>query len=98
RGVAERGDVAHLPEVVRALTDSRETNVPMLADILRRFGEPAVPFLVELARNATVPPVRMAAVTALGHIGSLRAFDGLVGLVADPEPALRVRALESLAR
>lgn len=98
RGVAERGDVRHLPEVVRALTASRATNVPMLADILRRFGEPAVPFLVDLARDATVPQVRMAAVTALGHIGALQAFDGLAGLAGDPDPAVRVRALESLAR
>ncbi len=99
RGLADRGDVSRLPAVVEALSSARETNVPMLTDILRRFGEPAVPSLAELGTSETaVLPVRLATVSALGHIGSLSALGPLLELARDPAPGLRVRALESLAR
>lgn len=99
RGVAERGDVGHLPLVLKALTVSRETNVPMLSDILRRFGESAVPFLSELAVKAVAPGVRYAAVSALGDIGSLQAFPLLSDLACEaPLAGVRSRALRSLAQ
>jgi HEAT repeat protein len=99
RGVADRGDTAHLAEVVNALSRSRETNVPMLADILRRFGEPAVPGLAELARSPVATlGVRVAAVMALGSIGALAAMEPLLEMSHDANPVLRARALESLAK
>jgi HEAT repeat protein len=99
RGVADRGDALHLPEVVDALSRSRETNVPMLADILRRFGEPAVPELAELAASPVAAlGVRVAAVMALGSIGSLTALDPLLEMSRDPNPVLRACTLESLAK
>lgn len=104
RGVAERGNALHLPLVVTALSHARETNVPLLADILRRFGPDAVPALSDLARGASpgagtvAVGVRLAAVSALGGIGSLQAFDDLQELSRDAHPGVRVRALESLAQ
>jgi HEAT repeat protein len=96
---AERGEALNLPLVVRALSQSRETNVPMLADILRRFGEPGVESIAKLAQSAkAVPGVRSAAVSALGSIGSLKAFDALQTLSHDASPMLRTRALESLTK
>lgn len=96
---AERGEALNLPLAVRALSRSRETNVPMLADILRRFGEPGVESIAALAENAdAVPGVRSAAVTALGSIGSLRALDALQRLSEDDRPVLRERTLEALAK
>ncbi len=99
RGVAERGDASLLPRVVAALTRSRETNVPMLADILRRFGAPAAPALSELAESSSAAlAVRLAAVAALGGIGALDALAPLLRLAQDPAEAVRAGALESLAR
>jgi len=98
RGVAERGDARNLPVVVDALAKVRETNVPLLADILRRFGPQAVPALAGLAQSDAVPGVRLAAVSALGGIGSLEAFDALQTLSRDAAPGMRVRALESMAQ
>jgi HEAT repeats len=97
RGVADRGHALNLPLVVKALSKARETNVPLLADILRRFGPEAVPALAGLAQGNAVVGVRLAAVSALGGIGSLQAFDDLQALSRDAVPGVRVRALEALA-
>jgi hypothetical protein len=99
RGLADRGDIQSFARVVRALGNARTTNVPMLADILRRFGEPAVPALGALARSdGATPGVRLAATTALGSIGSLQAFEPLEILANHPDAGLRTRALESLGK
>lgn len=98
RAIADRGDARHLDAVVAALARARATNVPLLADTLRRFGEPAVPAIAELARAADTLEIRFAAVTALGHIGSLTAFATLIALMDDAEPAIRRRALHALAQ
>jgi HEAT repeat protein len=99
RGVAERGNVGHLAHVLKALARSRETNVPLLTDILRRFGQQAVPALEELSVRAVAPGIRYAAISALGEIGSLQAFQLLCELARGAEEAgARVRALKSLAQ
>jgi hypothetical protein len=99
RGIAERGETAHIPKIVDALSRSRTTNVPMLADILRRFGAPAVPAVAALAASSgALLGVRLASTMALGGIGALEALEPLVGLAADPAPGLRAAALDSLAK
>lgn len=98
RGIADRGDLRNLPLIVEALAGTRATNVPLLADTLRRFGEAAVPDVSRLALEAGTQEIRLAAVTALGMIGSLSAFPALAGLVEDPFPPVRRRALHALAQ
>jgi HEAT repeat protein len=98
RGVAERGVAANLALVIKALSKTQETNVPLLSDILRRFGVEAVPELTDLAQGTAIPPIRLAAVQALGNIGSLDAFGPLRDLSRDPLVGVRVAALEALAR
>jgi HEAT repeat protein len=99
RGLAERGEAAHVPRAVQALSGSRETNVPMLADILRRFGEPAAPAVAELAMSPRAAfGVRLAAVGALGGIGALGSLEPLARLADDPAAGVRVAALDALAK
>ena len=99
RGIADKGDLESLPEIVRVLGSARETNVPVLADILRRFGAEAVPSLAELSQSSQASQgIRMAAVSALGRIGSLAAYPALSELAVDTDPALRAEALAALGK
>jgi hypothetical protein len=98
RALADRRDYEALPETVRVLGKARETNVPLLADILRRFGEPAVPTLAALALSEASQGVKLAAVSALGGIASLTAFGPLSDLAAEPDPVLRAAAVNALGR
>lgn len=98
RALADRGDHESLPETVRMLGKTRETNVPLLSDILRRFGEPAVPPLAALALSEASQGVKLAAISALGGIGSLTAFGPLSDLAGEPDPVLRAAAVAALGR
>jgi hypothetical protein len=98
RALADRRDYESLPETVRVLGRMSQTNVPLLSDILRRFGEPAVPPLTALALSEASQGVKLAAIGALGGIGSLTAFAPLADLATEPDPVLRAAAVAALGR
>ncbi len=98
RGLAQRGATQHIAQITHYLSQSGQTNTLMLSDILSRFGEVAVPSLLELASSHANSEMRMAAVIALGTIGSLQAVDTLIQLADDPEVDIRARAITALGK
>lgn len=98
RALALRGAVEHIDTIVEGLTRSQQTNTPMLADILKRFGEPGIPSLVTLTRAGGTLEVRIAALMALGFIGAMQAVPTLVELADDSQPEIRSHAIAALGR
>lgn len=98
RSLAERQAIEALPDILRHLARTERQNATMLADVLRRFGEPALDMLTELTAEATQPEVRLAAIAALQAIGSLQASPALVRLASDPLADVRAAAICALAR
>ncbi|HEX2779700.1 MAG TPA: HEAT repeat domain-containing protein, partial [Gemmatimonadaceae bacterium] len=62
----------------------------------RHAAADALPRLVALATTDPVPPVRMAAIDALGEIGGARAAAALVTLAGDHDESIARQALEAL--
>lgn len=98
QGLAARGAVKQISQIVRSLNRSGHTNSTMLADVLRRFGEDAVPALLKLAQSGAGVEIRMAAIMALGSIGSLQAVRVLMKLIGDAEDDIRIQSIDALGR
>jgi len=96
RSLAARNANECLPDILVHLARSKRQNPTMLADVLRRFGEPALPMLSSLASKAVQPEIRLAAIRALDAIGSLEAVSPLVTLAADASPEIRAAAVNAL--
>ena len=94
--LAEIGPDA-LPAVLAALREAPAPAAERLLGLLRGFGKPAMPVLMEALKHAA-PPVRAAAAKALGGMGrdGKPALEPLFALAADPEPAVRAAALRAL--
>ena len=58
----------------------------------------AAPPLASAARTDGEPNVRAAAVTALGHMAAVDEIETLLAAVEDPDPLVRRRASEAIAR
>lgn len=97
RALARRHAIRDLPYIVSCLARSEQTNTLILADILRRFEEPAVPYLLALANKGAKLEVRIAALNALGAIGSVEAVEGLLELVEHDITDIRAQAMAALA-
>jgi len=70
-----------------------------LVALLGKTGSPrAAPALIELARDATDPSIRIAAVRALGWVGRSGQDDVLMHALDDDNPNLRLAAALSLRR
>ncbi|MFD2174720.1 HEAT repeat domain-containing protein [Rhodobacter lacus] len=104
RGLARHGEI-DCSDVLRALAKTTQTNTLMLADVLGRFGETALPVLHDLA--TTVPDgadetarrhVRRAAIMAIGTIGALGSTTVLRGLLRERDAPLRAAAATALGR
>lgn len=98
RALAHRGAKQHIGQIVASISRSKQTNTLMLSDILHRFGEPAVPTLLQLAKSDANLDVRVSALMALGSIGALEAVDDLIALSGDKEPEIRARAIAALGK
>lgn len=98
RGLAMRGAVEHINDIVEHLTKSGQTNTPMLSDILHRFGEPVVQPLITLANSNANSEVRTAAVMALGAIGSLNAVNTLIALADDADIDICAQSIAALGK
>ena len=68
RCLARRRAVNLLPEVIIAVNHEGQQNKTLLADVLLRFGEEAVPYLEKLVSSAVNETVRAAALEALVFI------------------------------
>lgn len=98
RALALRGAKQHIGQIVASISRSKKTNTLMLSDILHRFGEPAVPTLLQLANSDANLDVRVSALMALGSIGALEAVDDLIALSDDKAPEIRARAIAALGQ
>lgn len=98
RALAHRGAKQHIGQIVASISRSKRTNSLMLSDILHRFGEPAVPTMLQLAKSDANLDVRVSALKALGSIGSLEAVDDLIALSGDKAPEIRARAIAALGQ
>ncbi|MDX2028868.1 MAG: HEAT repeat domain-containing protein [Alphaproteobacteria bacterium] len=97
RSLAGRNAVEAMPAILEELSRAKRQNSAMLADVLGRFGEPALPMLTALAASQAQMEVRLAAITAMTSIGSLDAVPGLVELASDSLPDIRAQAIRALA-
>ncbi|MDD3287386.1 MAG: HEAT repeat domain-containing protein [Alphaproteobacteria bacterium] len=98
RGLAQLGDLQHINSILVSLTKTDRTNMPLLADILRRFGEPALSALHLLAAVATAIEVRVAALKAIGNIRSPISLGPLLYLLKDNLAIIRAQAAASLGQ
>ena len=98
RSLAARSAIETLPDILKQLARAKSHNIAMLADVLERFGEPAVGVLMPLASDAAQLDVRLAAITALGAIGSLETVPALIALTTDTDGDIRAQAVNALGR
>jgi HEAT repeat protein len=96
RSLAARKAIEALPQILAQLEHARRQNTAMLADVLRRFDEPAIEMLIQLAIGAAQPEVRLAAIRAMDAIGSLQAVPALISLAADPLADIRAESIAAL--
>lgn len=100
RALSRRGDAEDLGIVLDHMKEAGQRNTLVLTEILTSFGTPALPTLFTLAASDAPDPMRLAAITALGTIGSREAVPSLLEIAARNETGaeLRARALQSLGR
>ncbi len=83
--------------LVAALSDSDSETRRLACDRLAsRHGKEAVPELTRVLTSDTNPDVRLAAVRALGLTRDAAAVPPLVEALADADPAMQTRAVDSL--
>ncbi len=83
---------------VEKLAAAQQTNTLFLADVLYRFGEGAVPSLINLAGSATQSEVRVAAIKALGYVHSTETAQALTPFLDDKDPDVRAQAIAVLGK
>lgn len=98
RGLAKRDEIEHLPFIVDCLSKASNTNTFLLADVLKHFGKPATPYLLQLANLDAEVEIRLAAIMAVGFIGALDSVDGLIILTKDESLDVRAKAIAALGR
>ena len=94
--LAEIGPDA-LPAVLAALQGAPAPDAERLLGLLRGFGKPAIPVLLEALKHPS-PQVRAAAAKALGGMGreAKSAAEPLFALASDTEAPVRAAALRAL--
>ena len=96
RGLAVRNASREAGDVIAALGASNQSNALMLADVLKMFGGSAISVLHELAAGDAATQIRIAAIIALGNIGSLDSVDLLCDLIKSPNAEIRAYCAEAL--
>ena len=107
RGLANRAQGQLVFDSIVRLRDSNQTNMLMLADVLKKFGDPAVPALHVLAEGAQDKTAftgtkrenqsaRVAAIMALGAIGNSVSVPFLIPFLDDPDAEIRSRTVAAL--
>lgn len=102
RGLAALKDRGALT-VARRLASSGSSDVKARIAAVRYLGQvgddgDVRTLLAMLAENSTNSPLALEAVAALGTLGRRDAFDALVDLFGDSDPAVRAAALAAAAR
>jgi len=95
----QAGTIAAIPIIEKAFDDKERAVRLRAALVLRRIGHRSgVPVLGRAALNDNDPSVRAAAAKHLGKVGvkDPRALGLLAKVLEDKEPAVRIRAVESL--
>ena len=95
----DAGTIAAIPIIEKAFEDKEQAVRLRAAFVLRKIGHRSgVPVLGRAALNDNDPSVRAVAAMHLGKIGvkDPRAVNFLSQILEDKEPAVRIRAVESL--
>ena len=95
----DAGTVSAIPIIAKAFEDKERAVRLRAALVLRRIGHRSgVPVLGNAALNDNDPSVRAAATKHLGKVGvkDPRSVGLLAKILEDKEPAVRMRAVESL--
>jgi len=100
RALAERQAVEHLGLMLSRMEAGRQRNTLILTEVLTRFGEGAVPDLLHQAQFGSVLEMRIAAINALGAIGSPDAVDTLIALAGalETHAEITAKSLQALSR
>ncbi|TAH34213.1 MAG: HEAT repeat domain-containing protein [Alphaproteobacteria bacterium] len=99
RALAVRKSVQYLQQILQSLTLNGTVNIPLLADTLRRFGEPVVVPLLNIIRDKGLnADVRAACIKALGSIKPLEAVNDLIALLAEENAEIVFQSLDSIGR
>lgn len=88
----------HLRRIIKSLTNSHKTNVILLADVLRRFGDFVVKDLIDVLNAKSNTDVKIAIIIALGDIGSLEAVDDLIKFAASSNLDIRTESIISIGK
>ncbi|RXW31489.1 HEAT repeat domain-containing protein [Propioniciclava flava] len=99
RAVANTGRPEALTVLASRLGDGDALQRDALTGAFARFGEAAVPALIE-ALGSPERDVREHAADALGHLGAdaITATDALAGLASDPDADVRLAAVAALGQ
>jgi HEAT repeat protein len=97
-GLAARAPGIYIGRIIADISGARETNILLMADVLSRFGEAAVPSLLQVAAGNAVKEVRASALIALANIRSMQATEPLMSLLEDAEADIRVQAAAALGK
>jgi len=97
-GLAIHKAVDYIPNVIECLTYLGKTNTLILADILQRFGLPAIAPLLNLVQSDANIDVRLAGIMALGLINSHLAVDVLLKIIDDPSEDISAQAIIALGK
>jgi HEAT repeat protein len=81
--------------VVESIGDSNIVTRNLVADLLYKIGDPAIPALIPYTRDVN-HDVRKFAVDIIGLIGSPDAVSQLLGLLDDPDENVLLAAIEAL--
>lgn len=96
--LAKRNAIDYMQHIVDGVIDSHKTNAMMLADILERFGEPAVPWIIQLISITSHLEVKIAGIIALGDIGSFQSVDTLIALMDNTNTDIGANAIIALGK
>lgn len=97
-GLARQNAVDYIPQIIDDLITSGKTNTLMLADVLQRFGLPAIIPLLKLVQSGANADVRIAGLMALGSINSYHAVDVLLKLTQDPNADICAQSIAALGK
>ncbi len=98
RSLAFRNATTHIQTIIDSLKYSNQTNALILADILQRFGEPAVPDLLKLIKLDANIEVKVAAIMTLGTIRSLSAVNSLIEMTSDSNAYICSHSIVALGK
>lgn len=87
----------HIREIIEISSNLTQASPLLIADVLVKFGDPAVPYLIELAKNENASSeMRISSIKALGKLRALSALETLMTLTHAHDFNIRAQSLSAL--